>query len=276
LSALLPDADSKESPPALLTLPVKDIHPNPQQPRRDFRPEELAELAASIRAKGVIQPLVVRKRSAGGYELIAGERRLRAAQMAGFTELPVRVMEVANDLEMLELSLVENLQREDLNPVELARGYARLHDDFGLTQEDIAGRVGKERATVANTLRVLELPEAILNSLRAAEISLGHAKAILMLQGAARQSALHKRVLAGRLSVRQTEEAARAMLEGVEKILKEQVTPPQTPKYAEHTERLRQRLGTQIKITKRGKKGAIRIEFYSDEDLERLMELLEK
>lgn len=264
----------------LQVVPAKDIHPNPQQPRRDFNTEELAELAASIRAKGVIQPLVVRKREAhGGFELVAGERRLRAAQLAGYTELPVRVMEVTSDGEMLELSLVENLQRQDLNPVELARGYSRLAKEHGLTQEQIAQRVGKERATVANTLRVLELPEAILASLRSGDITIGHAKAILMLQGAAGQSALWKKVVANGLTVRQTEEAARALLDATAAALDPlgSILPlkaSQPPAYAAHSERLRNRLGTQVKIVRRGKKGVIRIEFYSDEDLERLVELL--
>ncbi len=278
LSALLPEADSKESQGSLLIVPVKDIHPNPLQPRREFKTEELTELAASIREKGVIQPLIVRKaqpdrQGRPSYQLIAGERRLRAAQLAGFDELPVRVIEVESDREMLELALIENLQREDLNPVELARGYQRLAQDYSLTQEQISGRVGINRATVANALRVLELPEPVLNSLRSGEISMGHAKAILMLQGAARQSALFKKVVAGKLSVRQTEETARVMLQTVESVLKEAAESVKAD-YVEQTDKLRRKLGTQVKISKKGKRGTIRIEFYSEEDLERLVELL--
>ncbi len=281
LSALLPEADSKESQGALLIVPVKDIDSNPLQPRREFKAEELAELAASIREKGVIQPLVVRKVApdkvglgSPTYQLIAGERRLRAAQQAGFDELPVRVIEVGSDQEMLELALTENLQREDLNPVELARGYQRLAQDYSLTQEQISTRVGKNRATVANTLRVLELPESILASLRSGEVTMGHAKAILMLQGAARQSALFKRVVAGKLSVRQTEDAARGMLQSLEAVTQTVAIEAPMAVYVEQTDRLRKKLGTQVKISKKGKRGTIRIEFYSDDDLERLVEML--
>ncbi len=279
LSALLPEADSKEAGGSLLIVSLKDIHPNPLQPRREFKAEELADLEASIREKGVIQPLIVRKGTNdlpghSTYELIAGERRLRAAQQAGFDELPVRVIEVASDQEMLELALIENLQREDLNPVELARGYQRLAQDYNLTQEQISSKVGKNRATVANMLRVLDLPEPILSSLRVGEISVGHAKVILMLQGSARQSALFKKVVAGRLSVRQTEEVAKSMLELVDSSTSAFAVEKPKVQYVDQSDKLRMKLGTQVKITKKGKRGAITIEFYSDEDLERLVELL--
>lgn len=280
LSALLPEADSKDDQGRLLAIPVADIHPNPLQPRRDFKPEELSDLADSIREKGIIQPLVVRRlesrKTPGGsqlYELIAGERRLRAAQIARFAEVPARIIEITDEQEMLELALIENLQREDLNPVELARGYQKLAEDFTLTQEQIAARVGKNRATVANTLRVLELPETILHAVRSGEISMGHAKAILMLQGAARQSALFKKIVSGRLSVRQTEETARMMLQLTETQAKDPVQVPK-PAFIEQTDRLRKRLGTQVKISKKGRRGTIKIEFYSDEDLERIMDVI--
>lgn len=278
LSALLPEADTKDSPGSLLIIPIKDISSNPLQPRREFKPEELSELSTSIREKGVIQPLVVRSLLREGkpiYQLIAGERRLRAAEQAGFLEVPVRLLEVASDQEMLELALIENLQREDLNPVELARGYQRLAEEYSLTQEQISARVGKNRATVANSLRILELPEPILNAIRAGELTAGHAKAILMLQGAARQSALFKKVMAAKLSVRQTEETARSMLQPSERRDASPRVDSKTP-FVEHTDRLRRKLGTQVRISRRGKRGTIKIEFYSDEDLERLIELLEK
>jgi ParB family chromosome partitioning protein len=279
LSALLSDAETKESQGRLLNVPIKDIDPNPHQPRRDFKPEDLAELAASIREKGVIQPLVVRKSSSksGRYQLIAGERRLRAASLAGCSDVPVRVLDVPQDHDMLELALIENLQREDLNPVDLALGYLHLIETYSFTQEQVSERLGKNRATVANTLRVLELPENVLNALRSGEISLGHAKAILMLQGAARQSALYKKIVAAGLSVRASEEAAKAMLpDQRESIEKEPPKQKISPIYEEFAGRLRGRLGTQVKIVTRGKKGSIRIEFYSEEDLERLMEMLGK
>ena len=278
---MLPEADTKDSRGSLLIVAIKDIIPNPLQPRREFKPEELADLSASIREKGVIQPLIVRNspdavKGTISYQLIAGERRLRAAQLAGFIELPVRVLEVANDQEMLELALIENLQREDLNPVELARGYQRLAEEYSLTQDQISARVGKNRATVANALRILDLPEPILLALRDGTITTGHAKAILMLQGAARQSALFKKVTAGKLSVRQTEEAARAMLQLAEEVA-QPVAPlqdPPKPAYTDFTNRLRRKFGTQVKISKKGRRGTIRIEFYSEEDLERLVDLL--
>lgn len=273
LSALLPDA-ARETSDAFRIVPLKDISPNPQQPRRDFHAGDLDELAASIREKGVIQPLVVRIRKEGGYELVAGERRLRAAKLAGYTEAPVRIIEATTDLEMLELSIIENLQREDLNAVELARGYRRLHDDYGLTQEQVAQRVGKDRATVANMLRLLELPEAALTSLRNGEISVGHAKAILTLRGAAARSALWKRVVSGGMSVRETEEAARTS----EAIFEEAVNPTEkkllTPSYyRDYAVRLQEKLGTKVRIVGSAKKGTIRIGFASAEELERLMEI---
>jgi len=271
LSALLPDADMETAPgAALLNVPIRDIKPNPHQPRRNFRTTELEELAASIREKGVIQPLAVR-RIDGGYVLIAGERRLRAAKLAGLAEVPCRVMEVASETGMLELSLVENLQRDDLNPVELAEGYRMLADQFKLTQEQIAKRVGKERATVANTLRLLELPEPVLKSLRDGEISAGHAKAILSLRGAARQSGLWKRIRAGGLSVRQAEDAARSQ-PGTKQSKRTQAHRPVPAQLRAYVDRLRRALGTQVHIDRRGKRGVIRIEFYSEEELERLVE----
>ncbi len=272
LSALLPDAEVEAPAMGALEIPVRDIKPNPQQPRRDFGENELDELTASIRQKGVIQPLVVR-RSGDGFDLIAGERRLRAARQAGLDTVPVRVIEVTGDAELLEISLIENLQRNDLNPVELAEGYRALQRTFGLTQEQIARRVGKERATVANTLRLLELPEPILTSLRSGKITTGHAKAILSVTGTAQRSALWKRIVAENLSVRQTEEIARAVA-APKKVRRRASRPTESPLVRDYTDRLRRTLGTQVRIQKRGKKGTIRIDFYSDDDLTRLVEFL--
>ena len=210
MSALLPDTDLEVGPSSgLQILSIRDIIPNRQQPRQDFDSSELSALAASIREKGIIQPLIVRKLDSG-YELIAGERRLQAAIQLGVYEVPARIMEISDETEMLELSIIENLQRKDLNAYELATGYRSLQVKWGLTQEKIAQRIGRERATVANTLRLLELPDPVLQSLRRGEITSGHAKAILAAGGAARQSALWKRVVAEGLSVRQTEQIARS------------------------------------------------------------------
>ncbi|MDP8239329.1 MAG: ParB/RepB/Spo0J family partition protein [Candidatus Hatepunaea meridiana] len=271
LSALLPDAD-KEHLTGLLEIRLSEIKPNPYQPRREFDPGELEDLTASIKAKGIIQPLAV-MRKGSKFLLIAGERRLRAAAKAGLKTVPARLIEVDGDADMLELSLIENLQRQDLNPVELAEGYRNLKQKWGLTQEIIARRVGKDRATVANTLRMLDLPDQILNSLRKGEITVGHAKVILSLNGPARQSALWKKIMAEKLSVRQSEEIAR--LSSSDKKSGKQSKTVKQPVFQEYIDRVRRALGTQIHIGKRGKKGFIRIEFYSDEDLIRLIELLE-
>ena len=272
LSALLPDADT-ETAAGLLDVRIKDIKPNPHQPRQSFDATELDDLTASIKAKGVIQPLVVRAK-AGKYTLIAGERRLRAAKLAGLKTVPARVLEIDDEADMLELSLIENLQRHDLNPVELAEGYRKLQKTWGLTQELIAKRVGKERATVANTLRLLDLPENVLLSLRKGEISMGHAKVILSVQGAARQSAFWKRVVKDGLSVRQSEELARSFGELAVKTTA-QKKAEETADIAEYKDRLRRTLGTKVQIHKKGKKGFIRIDYFSDEDLLRLIELIE-
>ncbi|NQU04852.1 MAG: ParB/RepB/Spo0J family partition protein [Calditrichaeota bacterium] len=272
LSALLPDAD-KEPTAGLLDIRIKDIKPNPHQPRQSFDTAELDDLTASIKAKGVIQPLVVRAKG-GQYTLIAGERRLRAAKQAGLRSVPVRVIEIDDEADMLELSLIENLQRHDLNPVELAEGYRKLQKTWGLTQELIAKRVGKERATVANTLRLLDLPENVQASLRRGEISMGHAKVILSVQGAARQSAFWKRVVKDGLSVRQCEELARSFGElSVKTTLRRKVE--ETPEIAGYKDRLRRSLGTKVQIHRKGRKGFIRIDYYSNEDLIRLIELIE-
>lgn len=272
LSALLPEADEEALSEGSLQVPVSDIKPNPHQPRRDFNEEDLAELAASIREKGVIQPLVVHHK-AGAYELIAGERRLRAAQLAGLDRVPVRIVEPANEAELLEISLIENLQRNDLNPIELAEGYSKLQQQWKMTQEQVARRVGKERATVANILRLLDLPETIRNSLRKSEISTGHAKVILSIPGAARRSALWKRIVTEGLSVRQAEEIARTSTGRLQRASSRN-GPAESPQIRDFTDRLRRSLGTKVRIIKRGKKGNIRIEFYSDEELERLIDLL--
>ncbi len=272
MSALLPDAD-KDPTTGLLDIRIKDIKPNPHQPRQAFDTAELDDLTASIKAKGIIQPLLVRAK-AGKYILIAGERRLRAAEQAGHKSVPVRVIEIDDEADMLELSLIENLQRHDLNPVELAEGYRKLQNTWGLTQELIAKRVGKERATVANTLRLLDLPENVLLSLRKGEISMGHAKVVLSVHGAARQSAFWKRVVKDGLSVRQCEELARSFGElAVKTSMRKKVE--ETAEIAAYKDRLRRSLGTKVQIHRKGKKGFIRIDYFSNEDLIRLIELIE-
>jgi len=269
LSALLPDADLPSD--NQLLVPIADIRPNHLQPRRDFKPDELSDLAASIKEKGVIQPLVVH-RVDDQFELVAGERRLRASQIAGLKEVPVRVIEVKDDQELLELSIIENLQREDLNPVELAEGYRVLNKKMGITQEEIAVKVGKDRATISNLLRLLDLPPNVLEGLRKGSITTGHAKAILSVTGAAQQSALFKRVVSDALSVRQTETIAGGMK--VTKDILRKTAPTASDGFRRETDRLRQRLGTKVQISHKGKEGVIKIGFYSQDDLDRLLELL--
>jgi ParB family chromosome partitioning protein len=190
------------------TVAIEDVHPSAAQPRKNFDNERLEELAASIRTQGIIQPLIVRTRPAGGYELIAGERRWRAAQRAGLHEVPAVIRDVAPS-QAFEMALVENLQREDLNPLEEAAGYERLIAEFGYTQEKLADRVGKERSTVANSLRLLRLPESVLGLVAAGRLSMGHARALLGLESAAAMERLARRTVSQDLSVRKVEELVR-------------------------------------------------------------------
>lgn len=247
------------------------IQPNRYQPRTHFDPQELAELSDSIRVQGVLQPLLVRRLEMG-YELVAGERRLRAAKLAGLRQVPVVVKEVS-DGEMVEMSIVENIQRENLNPLEEADAYQRLIDEFGLTQEQAAGRVGKSRSAVANFLRLRLLPEPIKATIREGQLSMGHARALLGVEPAAQQTAVWQTILRKSLSVRQTEELVKRLRRGP-------ASPAPKPGTTEErhltsvAESLSRRFGTKVRILRRGKKGRLEIEFYSNEDLNRLLEML--
>jgi ParB family chromosome partitioning protein len=273
LAALLPaDADLGGRAPRYAEIEVEQVRANPQQPRTRFDEASLQDLAASIREKGVVQPIIVR-RLGEGFELIAGERRLRAARLAGLSRIPAFIAEVSDGSEALELALIENLQREDLNALEEAEGYRRLTEEYGLTQEEISRRVGKSRAAVANTLRLLNLPAEIQESVRGGEISAGHARAILAFDDRARQTALWKRILKEGLSVRRAEQA-------VKKMSGSPTQPAAVKRRSAHIaqieDRLRHLLGTHVRLRhKPGKGGAIEIEYYTDEDLERLLELFE-
>lgn len=282
LGALIKDGTVPEGTPAetapYLTVPVTAIRTNPLQPRRAFDADALEELANSIRERGVLQPLLVRK-TVTGYELIAGERRLRAAQSVQVTEVPVIVMD-APDVEALELALVENLQREDLNVIEEAEGYQVLAERFGLTQEQIAGHVGKARASVANTVRLLSLPEEIRQYLSNGRLTSGHGKLLVGLEIPAEQLLLARRVIKEGLSVR-----------NLEKIIQKAGRAPRRPRVttddipASHirdlSDKLHNHFGTSIRIRScrtltNGKKarGAIEIDFYSTDDLDRVLQLL--
>lgn len=267
---------------ALRTIPLSQIRPNPLQPRKEFKPEDLADLEASLRVSGLLQPVTVRPAPrGGGFELIAGERRLRAAQRIGWTEIPAIVKDVDDRL-LLSLAMVENLQRADLNPIEEAEGYEQLIRDFSLTQQEVADIVGKDRSTVANTLRLLALPATVRRLVWDGQLTVGHARALLGIGDETRIAELAREVVAQGLSVREVERRVR---EGVRAGSKKTggagltTTPGATDaRSAEvrHLEdQLRKHLGTDAKIVQSGKeRGELRIPFYSADDFERLLELL--
>jgi ParB family chromosome partitioning protein len=275
LEALLPGAGA---PPAgLLHLPVDAIGPNPDQPRRRFAPEPLAELAESIRAHGLLQPVVVR-RVAGAFELIAGERRLRAARMAGLAEIPA-VVHDGDERDRMELALIENLQREDLSPLEEAEAYRRLLDEHGLTQDDLARRVGKSRPAIANALRLLGLPEEVKARLRSGEISAGHARAILSVPGVESQVELAREIVMEKLPKSAAERAA-AVRRGRSGTARPRGTAraaaPSDPNWRAVADDLTRRLGTRVRLTRKARGGTIEIEFYSDAELDRLVDELRR
>jgi ParB family transcriptional regulator, chromosome partitioning protein len=245
------------------------LTPNRFQPRRDFAPESLAELAASIREQGVLQPILVTPRGEK-LEIVAGERRWRAALLAGLERVPVVVRDTVSNRELLELALVENLQREDLNPLEAAEAYARLREEFRLTQEGIAARVGKDRATVANALRLLKLPAAVREMVRAGALSAGHAKALLALGTPDEQEGLAREILRRALSVRQTERRVARVVEGP-RIRAERRRDPFT---RDAEEKLSRRLHTRVRIHRRRRGGEILVHFGSEEELIGLFERL--
>lgn len=266
LAALLPSDETNGSGNAYVA--IQKIIPNPHQPRSKYDPESLQELAQSIREHGVLQPLVVTQdQQSGQYILIAGERRLRAAELAGLDSVPVLVRQ-ATDREMLELALVENLQRSDLKPLETAEAYRQLNEDFQLSHEEIAARVGKSRVSVTNTLRLLKLPEPVLSALANNQITEGHARALLALTTVQAQTAALQTILRADLTVRQTEELVRKL--GGER---QPVPSPveAAPEIKELEERLRQSLGTRVTLRRGKKGGTLVIHYYSDEELNTLI-----
>jgi len=267
---LLPDIE-KEDRKNFFFCGIEEIVPSRYQPRKGFDEGKLNELAASIKEKGVIEPLIVRKVDKG-YELIIGERRWRAAQRAAIKEVPVIVRDVSPG-EALELALIENLQREDLNPLEEAEAYKRLMEEFHYTQEELAKRIGKDRTTVANAVRLLKLPEEIKASLADESITSGHARALLGLDSPDEQKMACKEIIKREFSVRETERLVKRI--ALRKSKQSAGVRP-SPEEDLHTryleETLRRFLGTQVRIPKKGRKGKIEIEFYSDEDLERIIE----
>jgi ParB family transcriptional regulator, chromosome partitioning protein len=275
-------SDSREpSTPSgdLRQIPLADIAPNRFQPRRTFTETELAELEASIRTSGLLQPIVVRSRGGGKWELVAGERRLRAVTRLGWTEIPAVVREF-DDRAMLTLALVENLQRADLNPLEEAEGYERLIDEFGLTQQQVADAVGKDRTTITNLLRVLTLPTAVRHLVEQRHITAGHARALLPIKDERRQIELANEIVARQLSVREAEARARALSAGSSAVARptETRTAPTTeatPEARRIEEQLRKHLQTDVHVQPLGNdRGVVRISFYSPDDLERLLDLI--
>ncbi len=274
LGSLIPGIDGgwPVAPVAIQEAPLDEIAPNPYQPRRQYDAEKLAELADSMREHGVVQPLVVRTCGAG-YELIAGERRLQAARRAGLDRVPVVVRE-CTDQEMLELALIENLQREDINCVEAGRAYRRLVDEFRLTQEEVAARLGKSRSAIANTMRLLGLPETVQDSLLAGRITEGHGRALLAIEDEQAIITACRRIERGGLSVRQAEGLARRARPAEASCAVSRETPATEQKMGPNIrflqDRLRDALLTKVTLKPRGESGTIEIEYYSAEDLDRI------
>ena len=258
-------------------VPLKRIHPCPFQPRKDFSEDALRELADSIREQGIVQPLIVRTRG-DDFELIAGERRWRAAQLAGLSEIPI-ILREADDRAVLELALIENLQRENLNPMEEALGYSQLVEQFQLKQEEVAGKVGKSRAVVANALRLLKLPVEIQSYIRDGRLSVGHAKVILGLPQAEPQRLAAARVLKEGLNVRQTEDlVARLQSQSASGTAAkgDMDTRPagRDAHLADMENRLQEKFGTKVQLRYRQGKGTVEIRFFSDDDLERVLQIV--
>ena len=260
---------------SIMELSVEEIRLNPLQPRKSFDEESLEELVESVRRNGILQPVIVRPVGDGAFELVAGERRFRAAVQAGLGSIPA-VARVLTDGESLELALIENLQREDINPVECAQAYRRLIDEFGLTQEQVAERVGKSRSAVTNTLRLLNLPVPIIESLERAEITEGHARALLSITDPEAQIKAWERIVRHGLSVREAERLSRtssaSRTSRTSHVTRE--TCDRDPNLADIEDKLRRYLGTKVVITRRGDRGKIEIEFYDDEDLMRILDLM--
>ena len=271
LGALLGDfSEEAVESSAYQILPIYKVEPNPDQPRRDFDEGELQALADSISVHGVIQPLTVRQMPTGYYQIIAGERRWRAARLANLSEIPVVIVE-ADDKKAMELALIENLQRQDLNPVEEALGYQALIEEYGLTQEEAAGRVGKSRPAVANALRLLGLSPAVLEKLKNGELSAGHARAILTLKTEKKQLEAAQKIISLALSVRQAETLCKNM--------NKEPAPKKEPVFAvdyvaECEKSLSKQLGRGVKIVNGKRKGRFELEFYGEEDLQRLLDAL--
>jgi len=270
LGALIPQrGDVDPLRDGLAQIPITQITPNPYQPRKAFNEASIEELARSVREHGIVQPIVVTRTSDSHYRLIAGERRLRAAQRAGLQTVPAVIKELLKEGDSLQIALIENVQREDLNPIEEAGAYHQLHDEFGLTQEEISRRVGKERSTVANFLRLLRLPDSVKELLAAGQLTMGHARALLSVESAKRQEQLAERVVKSNLNVRQTE-----MLAATTSAKPVKRAKPKDVFTRDAEEKLTRSLRTKVDIDRRRRGGVIHIRFASEDDLIRIFDEL--
>jgi len=280
LAALIPGAD-QEPESGVSEVQVARIEFNQYQPRTMLDDEKFHDLVSSVRVHGIVQPIVVRSKTGGSYELVAGERRLRAARAAGLATIPAVVRDFTDE-QSLEVALIENLQREDINAVDAARAYKRLADDFGLSQEEIAARLGKSRSGVANTLRLLGLPDAVLDMVKAGQLSEGHARAILAVDDDLQKVTLAIAAGEGGLTVRETEQAAKhwpdcepgAQVTGTASVSRETLSEPSDPHLDDIAVALSRAFKTKVNLVKGKDRGRIEIFFYSDEDLQRLLEIL--
>lgn len=275
IDALLGGDRQEESP--IQEVAVSDLQPNPEQPRRAFNEDTLRELADSIREKGVLQPILAEETADGRYIIVAGERRVRAARLAGLERIPVVVRQFSAR-EKLEIALIENVQREDLSPLEEARAYKRLMELGGASQEQVAQKVGKDRSTVANTIRLLKLPPDAQAALEDGSISAGHARALLMLVNVSDQSVLLKRIQEKGLSVRQAEEMAGALSHGKKSAARAAGSPSASPSRAPDVRELErtlvEKLGTKVTVQGTSRRGTIKISYFTPDDLERILEIL--
>lgn len=275
LGALLGEAALEDSSTDFVYLPISKVETSPNQPRKQFDEVLLRELADSIAEHGILQPLTVRKLSTGYYQIIAGERRWRAARMAGLTEVPVRIIE-ADDKKATELALVENLQRADLNPMEEAEGYRTLMEEYGFTQEQVSERVGKSRSAVANALRLLALPEKLRALLETGELTPGHARAVLQVKGASAQEEFARLIVRDGLSVRKAEAMAAKISKETEKSKekKEKTSKFEVNYIVELEKQLTECLGRRVKVVDGRKRGRLEIDYYGDDDLQTLIDML--
>ena len=275
LNALLGDPDLTAGGEGSVSLPISQVEPGLNQPRKRFEPEALADLAESIRIHGIIQPLTVRRLASGYYQIIAGERRWRAAKQAGLDEVPAVIIE-ADDRKVMELGLIENLQREDLNPAEEARGFQTLMEEYGLTQEQVADRMGKSRPAIANTLRLLALPEDLLTLVEEGTLSAGHARAILGAPTAELQREAAKQVVSRGLSVRQTEQLVKQLTRPAKEPKPQKPDPLGVDYAAVAAKELGDKLGRRVKIVTGRRKGRLELEYYGVDDLNGLLEELSR